>query len=116
MMLGNAYFGNRDFEAARGVYQQILALEIPVLLWKYHETACDRLLEIEFNELPGDYRSLVKYESALGRNPTNPSLNRLVARFYVKESCRSPQAMQVLERALEVEPGNSALRLACAEA
>ena len=106
LMLADAQFETRDFEGARVSYRRILTLD------KTNELAASRLLEIE--DLRED-QSLEAYEAALRGNPTSGSLNRLVARYYLKQDRRSPQALEVFQRALEAAPASADLEMACAE-
>jgi len=109
-LLAESHFELRDFDNARRVYRQVLALD------SANSIACSRLLEME--EFPGeeDATALQVYEPALHANPNNVGLNRLVAHCYMRQGRRSPEALSIFKNALTADGGNVALQLAAAEA
>jgi tetratricopeptide (TPR) repeat protein len=110
LLLAGNHFELRDFDNARRVYQQILALD------SSNSIACSRLLEME--DFPGgeDAGALQVYEPALHANPNNVELNRLVAHCYMRQGRQSPEALGIFNQALTTDGGNFALQLAAAEA
>jgi tetratricopeptide (TPR) repeat protein len=109
VLLADAQFELREFPAARETYRRVLASD-PV-----NSIACSRLLEIEVDP-PNDESPLEIYEPALRANPDNPCLNRLVARYYLRQERHSIEALAVFQKALLADSGNIALRLAFAQA
>jgi len=109
-ILADTQFELHEFPAARVTYRKVLASD------PANSIACSRLLEMEAEpeDEAGGPREI--YEAALRANPDSPCLNRLVARFFLKQQRHSPEALSVYQRALLAEPGNIALELACAQA
>ena len=110
MLVGDAHYERLELELARHAFQQILIAD------PCNAVAGARLLSIEDQAPSVEPAALNVYENALAACPESAELNQLVSRYYIRQGVRSPKALGVFRRALQADPANTRLHLACAEA